>query len=171
MLHEDSRWHSRSRRWWFSSAVRSGIRPTRNTLQAMGDPASSRRPVRLWLLSSRRCICGCRIATRSDVRALVMLTNVVNSFRRKSDIRITIHLRTLSGGERHSAAQCSTLDYSRGGAMDPDTLSVSITTSRSAVLMGVERVKTLVILGWKSARILCVRRSFLSSTSKTRALF
>ena len=55
--------------------------------------------------------------------------------------------------------------------MEPDTLSVSITTSRLAVLMGVERMDDLVIWGWKSVRILFVRRFFLCSTSKTRALF
>ena len=138
----------------------------------MGDPASSRQRRRLWLLPSCRCVCGCGCRAAILVRGLVMGTDVVNLFRHNSDVRIAIHLRTLSGGERHSAAQYPTFNYLRRGPMASSVSFVSITTSRLAVLVSqiLRPMRHLVIRDWKSARVLLVRRSFSYSTKKLDCL-
>ena len=98
-----------------------------------------------------------------------MSTHIVISFRQNSDLQITIHLRTLSGGEPHPAAQRPTFNYSYARACSRFFLSV--TASRLAVLMDLpQSMKVFVIWDWKSARVLFVRQSFSYSAKKLKLL-
>ena len=84
----------------------------------------------------------------------------MSSFRRDSEMQITVHLRTLSSGRPHPAAQCPTILYSRRGANVYDIPFVSVTGSRLAVRMSVQRGTWVVIWDWKSGHILFVRQPF-----------
>ena len=70
--------------------------------------------------------------------------------------QIDIHLRTLSSGGHHPAARRPSITYSRGSGKVYYTPSVSITSSRLAVLM----VVRIVIWDWKSAQVLFVCQPF-----------
>ena len=79
-------------------------------------------------------------------------------------MRLVIHLRTLSGGEPHPAAQCPTFSYSQRGARAYTPFSVSIMSSRLAVF-GIH----LVIWDWRSAQTLFVRQSLLYPANELSA--
>ena len=75
-------------------------------------------------------------------------------------MQIAIHLNTLSDGEYHPAAQRPIIYYSQKQTVAvADTLSVSITSTRLAILASVQFEECLVILDWRSAQVLFVRRS------------
>ncbi|KAF9788530.1 hypothetical protein BJ322DRAFT_1106514 [Thelephora terrestris] len=72
-----------------------------------------------------------------------------------ANMRIAIHLNTLSDGEHHPAAQCPIIHYShKQTAMVADSFSVSITSSRLAILASLQLGRYLVVLDWKSAQVL-----------------
>ena len=122
----------------------------------MEDPTSDPPPAGSQLLPSHRCICGCRIGG-FFVRVLVVEVDVLNSFRRNSDMQIAIYLRTLSSGGLHPAAQFPTFHYSRRCNEAFRRFSVSVTNSRLAIVAEAMFETYLVIWDWKSARILFVR--------------
>ncbi|KAF9643426.1 hypothetical protein BDM02DRAFT_1471703 [Thelephora ganbajun] len=70
-----------------------------------------------------------------------------------SGLRIRIHLRTLSDGGCHPAAQCPTIYYSQRGTSGY-YISTSITNSRLVVLMGVSYRECMVIWDWKTGQVL-----------------
>jgi len=67
--------------------------------------------------------------------------------------QVTIHLRSLSNGGCHPAAQCPTVQY-RCPASVYIIPSVSISNFRLAVLMSTENGEHLVVWDWRSAKIL-----------------
>ena len=76
--------------------------------------------------------------------------------------RWKIHLRTMSDGEPHPAAQTTVLSYTfaTGAGCIPDVQDTSITDSRLAVLRGLSHVHTgqIVVWDWTTGQILLVRR-------------
>jgi hypothetical protein len=90
------------------------------------------------------------------VRTFVIGISVLCSCQHNSDVRFGIHLRSLSDGGHHPAAQCPTMYYSRGRTRIDDIYLGSVTSSRLTVIVEVPDGNHLVIFDWKSAQVLFV---------------
>ena len=134
--------------------VFSGVFLTEDTVQGVGDSASVRRTRKLWLLPRCGYSCLCR-AAQNEVRILIINIVAASSPRRDSNPQIVVYLRTLSSGDSHPSAQCSTIEYFPKGHTD-DIPSVSISSSRLAVLANMG----MVIWDWKTSQVLFVCQSF-----------
>lgn len=89
-----------------------------------------------------------------------------SSLRYCRDIQIKIHLRTLSDGKRHPAANCPTIHYSpKLAGVTHEPFSTSITSFRLAVL-----ANYLIIWDWKSGRVLFVRQPLGNLTKCAQAV-
>lgn len=87
--------------------------------------------------------------------------SAVSSFRRNSYVGIEIHLRAMSDGGHHPAAQYPSIRYQRRGTDVSVSSPPSITSSRLAVVAIAESGDYLVVFDWKSAQVLFVRQLFL----------
>ena len=80
---------------------------------------------------------------------------------------IVIHLRTLSSGGFHPSARRPTIPYSRKDNVE-EIPSVSISSSRLAVLMCMRHGVSMVIWDWKSAQILFVCHPWNNPTNEAQ---
>ena len=136
----------------------------------MEDPIPNRHSS--VFLSLPWCQSDClRRMARVPVRTIITGNVVANSFQRSSGFtQIVIHLRALSDGEHHPVAQSPTIQYSRADLPSFFLRSVSITSSRLAMLVNLKRGRVLVIWDWKSAQLLFVcqfLRSYSGEISST----
>lgn len=130
-------------------------------MEEVGNLPSCRWFAALRLLSERRRDCRCW-AGGTLVCTFVVRIAVANLAQYGSNPRITIHLRTLSDGSNHPAAQFPAIYYSPQGAMSRVRgRKISITNSRLMLRMICWELRhSLVIWDWKSGQILCVSQYF-----------
>ena len=155
MASHDNRWCSHNYRG-FSSGIQLGIPLTRNLAQGVEYLTSGRRSRELVLLPWSRRNCFFQSAGIS-VSGLVTRAAETSSLRRNSDSQLEFHLRTLSDGGHHPAAECPIIYFpQRDGRFS--LFSSSITSSRLVLSLGQHffRGSHFIIWDWRSARVLFV---------------
>ena len=120
------------------------------------------RPGQLFHLPRRKPNCLCRTANlyvcTSTTRIIIANLPQYST----GHMQIGIHLREMSDGRHHPAAQFPTIQYLRTDTRQLIIRSISITGSRLAMYASLGHGKILVIWDWKSAQLLFVRQ-FLRS--------
>ena len=126
----------------------------------MGDSIPNRRPNRSVYLPSRQSNCLRRTANKHVCTLITGTTAVTSSFQCSGGyIQIGIHLRALSDGGHHPAAQFPTIQYSRADSRQFFLHSISITGSRLAMHANLKLRRVLVFWDWKRAQLLFVSQS------------